>query len=172
MMKYACLLGPLLFVALSACSCGQKAQVAPSGEVADAASEFVEMMARGDFEAAANGFDAKMKAALTPAGLLDVWASLSGKFGTFQEQAGVRTAQEQGYDAVKIPSLILENNLFGIEIDERAGDLAAFALMMKAREKDRRFFSRGVKLNICVLENVSFTVGAGEKINVAQPDAC
>ena len=40
---------------------------------------------------------------------------------------------EQGYDPVRIPELILKNNLYGIEIDERAGDLAGFALMMKAR---------------------------------------
>ena len=65
--------------------------------------------------------------------------------------------EEEGYDPVQIPGLILENNLYGIEIDERAGDLAAFALMMKAREKDQRFFNRGIKPNICVLENVVFT---------------
>ena len=63
---------------------------------------------------------------------------------------------EQGYDPVRIPALILKNNLYGIEIDERAGDLAGFALMMKARERDRRFFNRGVEPNICVLENISF----------------
>ena len=63
---------------------------------------------------------------------------------------------EQGYDPVRIPALILKNNLYGIEIDKRAGDLAGFALMMKARERDRRFFNRGVEPNICVLENISF----------------
>ena len=49
------------------------------------------------------------------------------------------------------------HNLYGIEIDERAGDLAAFALTMKARAKDRRFFSRGIEPNICVLENIGFS---------------
>lgn len=57
--------------------------------------------------------------------------------------------EEQGYDAPKIPQLILENNLYGIEIDERAGELAAFALCMKAREKYRRFFKKKVHPNIC-----------------------
>lgn len=65
--------------------------------------------------------------------------------------------EEQGYDPVKIPSLILEKNLYGIEIDERAGALAAFALSMKARGKDKRFFNRDIQPNICVLENVSFS---------------
>ena len=64
--------------------------------------------------------------------------------------------EEEGYDAPKIPQLILENNLYGIEIDERAGELAAFALFMKAREKYRRFFRKAVQPNICVLENISF----------------
>ncbi len=62
----------------------------------------------------------------------------------------------EGYQAAEIPNLILKNNLFGIEIDERAGALAAFALVMKAREKDRRFFRDPTQPNICVLENISF----------------
>jgi len=64
--------------------------------------------------------------------------------------------EEEGYDPSEIPSLILTNNLFGIEIDERAGALAAFALTMKAREKQRRFFRRATTPNICVLQDVSF----------------
>lgn len=67
--------------------------------------------------------------------------------------------EEQGYDQIHIPSLIIQNNLFGIEIDERAGQLAAFALMMKAREKDKRFFTRKINPNICVMEDVSFSTG-------------
>lgn len=62
--------------------------------------------------------------------------------------------EEQGYDPSSIPSLILKNNLYGIEIDERAGELAAFALSMKARQKSRRFFSNPTEPQICVLKNV------------------
>lgn len=67
--------------------------------------------------------------------------------------------EEEGYDPAEIPEKILTNNLFGIEIDERAGELAAFALTMKARAKQRRFFNKGVKPNICVLENIHFDEG-------------
>ena len=67
--------------------------------------------------------------------------------------------EEEGYDQKKIPNLILTRNLFGIEIDERAGALAAFALTMKARGKYRRFFRKPVLPNICVLENVEFNEG-------------
>ena len=65
--------------------------------------------------------------------------------------------EEQGYDATEIPELILTKNLYGIEIDERAGSLAAFALSMKARAKNRRFLEKNIQPNICVLENINFT---------------
>ncbi|MBU4294442.1 MAG: BREX-1 system adenine-specific DNA-methyltransferase PglX [Desulfobulbaceae bacterium] len=65
--------------------------------------------------------------------------------------------EEEGYDAKDIPNLILTKNLYGIEIDERAGELAAFALTMKARAKYRRFFRKSVQPNICVLENIVFS---------------
>ena len=64
--------------------------------------------------------------------------------------------EEEGYEPAEIPEKILTNNLYGIEIDERAGELAVFALTMKARAKQRRFFNKGVKPNICVLENIHF----------------
>lgn len=64
--------------------------------------------------------------------------------------------EEEGYEPAEIPEKILTQNLYGIEIDERAGELAAFSLTMKARAKQRRFFNKGVKPNICALENVHF----------------
>jgi hypothetical protein len=67
--------------------------------------------------------------------------------------------EEEGYEPAEIPEKILTYNLYGIEIDERAGELAAFALTMKARAKQRRFFSKGITPNICVLENVHFDEG-------------
>ena len=69
--------------------------------------------------------------------------------------------EEQGYQASDIPRLILTHNLYGIEIDQRAGALAAFALTMKAREKYRRFLTGGkvVQPNICVLENIKVDPG-------------
>lgn len=44
---------------------------------------------------------------------------------------------ERGYTLREIPRLILEKNLFGLDIDDRAAQLAGFALMMKARADDR-----------------------------------
>src|SRR5690625_5285411 len=64
--------------------------------------------------------------------------------------------EEVGTPPSEIPAKILTHNLHGIELDERAGELAAFALTMKARAKQRRFFRQPVKPNICVLEKVTF----------------
>ena len=67
--------------------------------------------------------------------------------------------EEEGYNPSEIPELILTHNLFGIEIDKRAGELAGFALTMKARGKNRQFFKKPVQPNICMLENVAFEKG-------------
>ncbi len=48
--------------------------------------------------------------------------------------------EERGYRLRDIPRLILQKNLFGLDIDDRATQLAGFALLMKAREDDRRLF--------------------------------
>ena len=67
--------------------------------------------------------------------------------------------EEEGYDATEIPALILTHNLTGVEVDDRAGALAAFALAMKAAARlgRRRFLRMEAKPDICVLQNVSFT---------------
>ncbi|WP_201614888.1 BREX-1 system adenine-specific DNA-methyltransferase PglX [Gulosibacter hominis] len=64
--------------------------------------------------------------------------------------------EEEGYAPSEIPELILTHNLSGTEIDPRAGALAAFALTMKARSRQRTFFNKQVEPNICVLTPISF----------------
>lgn len=61
---------------------------------------------------------------------------------------------ERGHRERDIPSLILQNNLRGLEIDPRAVQLASLALAMCAREHDRRFFGRGVRAQVRVLAPV------------------
>lgn len=48
---------------------------------------------------------------------------------------------ERGYQPRAIPRLILEKNLYGLDIDDRAAQMAGFALLMKARADDRRLFT-------------------------------
>ena len=58
---------------------------------------------------------------------------------------------ERGYRQRDVAQLLLEKNLFGLDIDPRAAQLTGFALMMKGRADDRRLFERGVKLNVMAL---------------------
>ncbi|ENC9554964.1 BREX-1 system adenine-specific DNA-methyltransferase PglX [Aeromonas hydrophila] len=63
-----------------------------------------------------------------------------------------RIYEERGYRSRDIPQLILTRNLFGLDIDDRAAQLAGFALLMRARQDDRRLFSREIQLNVHALQ--------------------
>jgi type II restriction/modification system DNA methylase subunit YeeA len=64
--------------------------------------------------------------------------------------------RERGYSRRDIPRLILEKNLYGLDIDERAAQLASFALLMKARSDDRRVLGENApQLNIVAIPESS-----------------
>ena len=63
--------------------------------------------------------------------------------------------EEEGYNPGEIPGLIITKNLFGIDIDDRAAQIAAFAVMMKGRQYSRRVFRNGIEPNIISLQNDS-----------------
>jgi len=65
--------------------------------------------------------------------------------------------EEQGYNTSEIPQLIINKNLFGFEIDERAAQLSGFALLMKAREYNRRVFRKELKPNILCYKDLKLT---------------
>lgn len=67
---------------------------------------------------------------------------------------------ERGYRPREVPRLILEKNLFGLDIDGRAAQLASFALLMKARADDKSIFSADhpVKLNILEIVEADFNI--------------
>ena len=56
--------------------------------------------------------------------------------------------EASGYSQRDAAQSILENNLYGLDIDDRAAQLAYFAVMMKARQYDRRIFSRGLQPHV------------------------
>lgn len=63
--------------------------------------------------------------------------------------------RDQGYSDRDAAKLILEKNLYGLEIDERAYHLAYFALMMKARSYNRRILSKDTKINVLEIRETS-----------------
>lgn len=65
--------------------------------------------------------------------------------------------EEQGYNQSEIPELIINKNLYGFEIDERAAQLSGFALLMKAREYHRRVFRKELKPNVLRYKDLKLT---------------
>mgnify|MGYP001048893333 CR=1 FL=1 len=71
--------------------------------------------------------------------------------------------EEEGYNPSEIPQLIIEKNLFGFEIDERAAQLAGMAMLMKARSYHRRAFRKALQPNILCYQDVNI---AEEDLNI------
>lgn len=76
----------------------------------------------------------------------------SGHFLIYAFDVLVKIYTEYGYSARDAAQIIVENNLFGLDIDDRATQLAYFSVMMKARQYDRRFFERNVQPKIYSVE--------------------
>lgn len=64
--------------------------------------------------------------------------------------------KEQGYPDNEIPEMILTHNLYGLDICDRAAQLAQFAVMMKARQYDRSIFNKLNKVNICSVKDTKW----------------
>ena len=72
----------------------------------------------------------------------------SGHFLVYAFDVLMKIYVEYGFSERDAASEIVKNNLFGLDIDGRAAQLAYFAVMMKARQYDRRFFTRGIQPNV------------------------
>lgn len=64
--------------------------------------------------------------------------------------------KSQGWQENEIPEMILKNNLYGLDICDRAAQLAQFAVMMKARAFDRNIFNKVKELNICSIKDTNW----------------
>ena len=91
----------------------------------------------------------KEYAALTPDQLKVIDpCSGSGHILAYMFDVLMKIYESYGYSTREAVASIVENNLYGLDIDERAAQLAYFAVMMKARQYDRRFFSRGIQPHV------------------------
>lgn len=72
----------------------------------------------------------------------------SGHILVYMFDVLIQIYKSYGYSEREAVSSIVQNNLYGLDIDDRAAQLAYFAVMMKARQYDRRFFTRGVQPHI------------------------
>ena len=91
----------------------------------------------------------KEYAALTPDQLKVIDpCSGSGHILAYMFDVLMKIYESNGYTTREAVASIVENNLYGLDIDDRAAQLAYFAVMMKARQYDRRFFSRGIQPHV------------------------
>ncbi len=91
----------------------------------------------------------KEYAALTPDQLKVIDpCSGSGHILAYMFDVLMKIYEYYGYTTREAVASIVENNLYGLDIDDRAAQLAYFAVMMKARQYDRRFFSRGIQPHV------------------------
>ena len=91
----------------------------------------------------------KEYAALTPDQLKVIDpCSGSGHILAYMFDVLMKIYESYGYTTREAVASIVKNNLYGLEIDDRAAQLAYFAVMMKARQYDRRFFSRGIQPHV------------------------
>jgi len=84
-------------------------------------------------------------------------ASGSGHILVYSFDLFTKIYEEEGYNSVDIPKLIIEKNLFGFEIDDRAAQLSGFSLMMKAREYNRKAFKYEILPNIICFKDLSIS---------------
>lgn len=89
-----------------------------------------------------------------------VWGAESGGFEMYRSCMGsghilcymfdvlMQIYQAHGVQTRDAVKSIVENNLFGLDIDDRAAQLAYFSVMMKGRQYDSRFFRRGAQMNV------------------------
>lgn len=77
----------------------------------------------------------------------------SGHILTYSFEVLVKIYKRLGYTSREIPLLILENNLFGLEIDDRAAQIASFSLIMKAREYSKYIFEEKMAVNVVAFQN-------------------
>lgn len=72
----------------------------------------------------------------------------SGHFAIYAFDVFMKIYLENGYSSREAAAEIIQNNIYGLDIDDRASQLAYFSIMMKARQYDRRFFTRNIQPNI------------------------
>ena len=95
----------------------------------------------------------KEYAALKPEDILTIDPCQgSGHILAYMFDVLVQIYEAYGYSAREAASSIVEHNIWGLDIDERAAQLAYFSVMMKARQYDRRFFSRGIQPHVYAIQ--------------------
>ena len=104
----------------------------------------------------------------------------SGHILSYMFDVLVQIYESYGYTAREAAASIVAHNLWGLDIDSRATQLAYFSIMMKARQYDRRFFSRGIQPHVYATQEsnnieqscLDYFVGGNKELAAAMTSLC
>ena len=95
----------------------------------------------------------------------------SGHILVYAFEVLMQLYEREGWNPRDAAQSILEHNLYGLDIDGRAAQLAYFAVMMKARRYDRRILGRGIQPHVCAIrESNALPAEALHALGAALPD--
>ena len=95
----------------------------------------------------------------------------SGHILVYAFEVLMQLYEREGWNPRDAAQSILEHNLYGLDIDGRAAQLAYFAVMMKARRYDRRILGRGIQPHVCAIrESNALPAEALRALGAALPD--
>ena len=95
----------------------------------------------------------------------------SGHILVYAFEVLMQLYEREGWNPRDAAQSILEHNLYGLDIDGRAAQLACFAVMMKARRYDRRILGRGIQPHVCAIrESNALPAEALHALGAALPD--
>src|SRR5436305_14438248 len=125
-----------LLLALLLLSAAASAQLPPSltappaaKDPAAVATELIDRLAKGDFQAAASNFAGIMRTMAPPEKLSEIWASLQAQMGPYERRTGVRTQQQEAYEMVLVPTEFQRSTVdFKVLVDDK-GQIAGFFIV-------------------------------------------
>src|SRR5436853_1637730 len=165
-MKYAL----SLLLALLLLSAAASAQLPPSltappaaKDPAAAATELIDRLAKGDFQAAASNFAGVMRNMAPPEKLSEIWTSLQAQMGPYERRTGVRTQKQEPYEMVLVSTEFQRSTVdFKVLIDGEGKIAGFFIAGAKARPGTGPEYTPPAYVHKDAFQEREVTVGTGE----------
>ncbi|HEY4573343.1 MAG TPA: alpha/beta fold hydrolase [Thermoanaerobaculia bacterium] len=165
-MKYAL----SLLLALLLLSSAASAQLPPSltappaaKDPAAAATELIDRLAKGDFQAAASNFAGIMRTMAPPEKLSEIWTSLQAQMGPYERRTGVRAQKEGAYDAVLVSTEFQRSTVdFKVVVDSEGKVAGFFIAGSKSRPGTGPEYTPPAYVRKDAFQEREVTVGTGE----------
>jgi dienelactone hydrolase len=105
------------------------ASTPPAKDPATTATDLIDRLAKGDFQAAASPFADAMRAAAPPEKLAEIWTAVQNQMGAYKRRAGVRTEKQGGYDVAFVTAEFERSTVDFKVVVDTAGKIAGFFIV-------------------------------------------